>query len=198
MEAKQINSINKSPTKKKGKDGEIKIDSEHKIVSKVFKDDKKDEDIIKEYNFMQKAYELGVGVKPISYHLSTSRGRKKCILMEELDETLFDHIKKNKGKIKDNYQKQMIYILHVLDKNKIFHGDISPLNFMIKHKRNGGQLYIIDFGMSKKMTESFIKKHGEHANLKLGSTVFILKMRELIPTFDPVILTQEVFRYLDI
>jgi tRNA A-37 threonylcarbamoyl transferase component Bud32 len=192
-----IHRINKSPTLKKGKDGEIKM--VEGIVSKVFKEDKKDEEIIKEFQFMQSAYELGIGVKPLSYHLSTSRGHKKCIVMEALDETLFDHLKKNKGKVKDDYQKQIIRILHILDKNKIFHGDISALNFMIKYKSKGkGKIYIIDFGMSKKMTDSFIKKHSKHANIKLGITVFILKIRELLPEFEPVLLKQEVFKYLEI
>ena len=182
--------INKSPTVNKGKDGEIK--KGEKIISKVFKKTKKSSDIENEYKFLNKAYNIGIAPKPIE---CISSGPSKYILMEKLDETLFDHMKKTGG-LSDEYQKEMIRILHLLDKNKIFHGDISPLNFMTK--KGDKKLYIIDFGMSHDMTPEFIKEHSPHANVKMGITVFILKLRDLVPTFDPILLKNEVFKYLKI
>jgi hypothetical protein len=67
---------------------------------------------------------------------------------------------------------------------------------MIKKDKDKDKLYIIDFGMSKKMTDSFISKHSENANIKQGITFFILKIREVIPQFEPRLLTEEVFKYL--
>jgi len=208
LKKKDINCINKSPTVKKGKEGEIKKNDNLKgVVSKVFNKDKKDSQIDKEYKFMLKGYELGISPKPI---LCNTKGSCKYMIMEELDYTLFDHIKENNGEISDKFQEQIIYILNVLDENKIFHGDVSPLNFMIKKGGKKGsnksirrnkkedKLYIIDYGMSKKMSKSFIEKNGEHSNVKLGITFFILKIREVIPSFEPKILTQEVFKHLNI
>jgi len=185
-----IDNINKSPTINKGKDGEIKKGD--KVISKVFKKSKKSSDIENEYNFLSKAYRLGVSPKPLE---CVSSGTQKYILMERLDETLFDQMKKNGG-LSDENQREMIRILHLLDKNRIFHGDISPLNFMTK--KGDKKLYIIDFGMSQDMTPEFIRENSRHANVKMGITVFILKLRELVPTFDPVILKNEVFKYLKI
>jgi serine/threonine-protein kinase RIO1 len=186
----KLTKINKSPTKKKGKDGEIKYGD--KIVSKVFKKNKDSSEIEKEYRFLEKAYELGVAPRPIEYQ---SKGRVKYIAMEKLDETLFD-IMKRTGDVSEEYQKEMIRILHILDKNKIFHGDISALNFM--KKKGDKKLYIIDFGMSQEMTKEFIDEHSKNANIKEGISVFILRLRELVPTFDPILLKNEVFKYLNI
>jgi tRNA A-37 threonylcarbamoyl transferase component Bud32 len=186
---KTINKLNKSPTKKRGKDGEIKVNKN--MVSKVFNENKSPKEIIKEYEFMEKAYNLGISPRPFSFNWTGA----KYILMEKLDYTLFEEIKKT-GELSQKRQREMIKILHLLDKSHIFHGDISPLNFMIK--KSNDALYIIDFGMSKKMTSSFIAKHSENANIKQGITVFILKIREVIPSFDPVLLKKEVFKYLKI
>lgn len=190
-----IQRINKSPTIKRGKEGEIK--REKGIISKVFNADKKDSDIVKEFHFLQIGYQLGISPKPI---LMNTKGKTRYIIMEELDYTLFDHLKENMGKMSDDFQKQMIYILHTLDENHIFHADTSPLNFMIKKGKKGkkDKLYVIDFGMSKKITPSFIKKNGEYPNIRLGITFFILRIRDFLPSFEPKLLLTEVHRYLKI
>ena len=184
-----INKLNKSPSKKRGKDGEIKVNKN--MVSKVFNKHKSCNDIRKEYEFMEKAYNLGISPRPFSVNCTDT----KYILMEKLDYTLFEEIKKT-GELSQKRQREIIKILHLLDKSHIFHGDVSPLNFMVK--KSNDALYIIDFGMSKKMTGSFIAKHSENANIKQGITVFILKIREVIPSFDPLLLKKEVFKYLKI
>jgi len=182
-----INKLNKSPTKKRGKDGEIKVNKN--MVSKVFNENKSSNQIRKEYEFMEKAYKLGISPRPFSVNYKDT----KYILMEKLDHTLFEEIKKT-GKLSTKRQHEIIKILHLLDTHRIFHGDVSPLNFMVKKSKD--KLYIIDFGMSKKMTDSFIEKHSENANIKQGITFFILKIREVIPQFEPLLLTKEVFKYL--
>jgi serine/threonine protein kinase len=114
--------------------------------------------------------------------------------MDRLEYSLFDVIKKN-GKMTKKHQTDVIKILEILDKNKIFHGDVSPLNFMFD---KNGKMYIIDYGMSKNIDSKFLKKYGNNSNIKLGLTVFILNIRKVIPDFEPTVLTRKIFQYLDL
>lgn len=193
---------------KKGKDGRIysiKYDS-NDVIAKVFRKNKNRKDIKNEYYFLKKAYKLGISPKVYYYSDNIEKRYKEdngkednsYIIMEKLDKTLLDFIRKT-GKLSIDHQKKIIKILEILDENKIFHGDISPLNFMTKKdKDDKTNLYIIDFGMSKKMDDDFIKKYGKDANVKIGITAFILKIREFIPSFDPILLKKKVFSKLDI
>ena len=110
------------------------------------------------------------------------------------EKTLYHYIKKH-GKMTNLQQKDMIEILKILDDNDIFHGDISPSNFILDNNNN---LFIIDFGMSKIIDDKFEKKNGKDSNVKLGITVFILKIREIIPDFEPKILLKKVKSLLNL
>ena len=180
-------------SQKKGKDGTITFETRRKkeVVIKKFRSNKNRDDIKNEVTMLKKAHKLGIAPAVYSYH---SDDKNPYIVMEPLGKTLFEYMKKT-GKISLRHQQQIISILEKLDENKIFHGDISPLNFMTG-KDDSSHLYIIDFGMSKKMDDAFIKKHGENANVKLGISVFILKVREQMPTFEPVLLLKKVYSLL--
>lgn len=177
---------------KKGKDGKLLkvLRGKTEMIMKLFRKNKNIDKIEEEFYFLLKCSKLGISPRTYGYNF----GKYNYILMEELDKTLFDHIKKY-GEIQEKYQKQIIKLLETLDKNKIFHGDISPLNFMFD---KNGKLYIIDYGMSQNMDEKFIKKYGKDANIKYGITAFILKLREISPTFNPVLLRNKVFSKLDL
>jgi tRNA A-37 threonylcarbamoyl transferase component Bud32 len=178
---------------KKGKDGTITFLTKRKkdVVTKTFRSNKNKDDIKNEIDMMKKSQKLGIS--PIVYS-SNIKTEKPFIVMEQLGKTLFEYMKKT-GKLSLRHQKQIISILEKLDENRIFHGDISPLNFMTG-KDDPSQLYIIDFGMAKKMDDAFIKKHGKNANVKLGITVFILKIREQLESFEPVLLLKKVHSLL--
>lgn len=187
--------IQKSP-QKKGKDGTVTLIRSGR-VKKTFRRNKNRELIEKEVNFMKKGYRLGVSPKIYEY-FSGEDDENPYIVMEELDKTLVDTINRSKGKMSKEHQRQVISILSILDKNLIFHGDVSPLNFMTGKGEKKDKLYIIDYGMAKDMDEAFIKKHSKDANIKLGITVFILKIREQFPDFHPELLLKKVYDTLDV
>jgi tRNA A-37 threonylcarbamoyl transferase component Bud32 len=175
---------------KKGKDGKLLrvCRGRKQMIMKLFRKNKNPDMIEKEFLFLEKGADLGISPKTYGYNT----GVHNYIVMEELEYTLLDHIKKH-GCIKEKYQKQMIRILETLDKHSIFHGDISLLNFMFDKT---GKLFIIDYGMAKDMNETFIKKYSKDANIKYGITALILKLREIDPNFKCDILTQKVFSKL--
>jgi tRNA A-37 threonylcarbamoyl transferase component Bud32 len=179
---------------KKGKDGTITIVKKGRknVVKKTFRKNKNREEIKNEVAMMKKGHRLGISPKVYEYN----EDDHPYILMDELGKTLFEYMKKT-GKISKDHQRQVISILEKLDENRIFHGDISPLNFM-SGKEDSNKLYIIDYGMSKKMDKDFIQKHGENANVKLGITFFILKVRDQYPAFEPELLLKKVFSTLDL
>ena len=185
----------KSPVKK-GKDGTVTVieSGKKRLVRKTFRKNKNRDDIDNEVKMMKKGYNLGISPKVYTYFTGNDT-ENPYIDMEELGETLFDIIKKE-GNISDKYQQQIISILETLDANHIFHGDISPLNFMTG--KNEDRLYIIDYGMAKKMDSAFIKKNSKDANVKLGITVFILKIREQYPEFNPELLLKKVYSKLSL
>jgi len=186
----------KSPVKK-GKDGTVTVieTGKKRMVRKTFRKNKNREEIDNEVKMMKKGHNLGISPKVYTY-FKGNESENPYIDMEELGQTLFDIIKKE-GNISDKYQQQIISILETLDANHIFHGDISPLNFMIGTEKND-RLYIIDYGMAKKMDSAFIKKNSKDANVKLGITVFILKIREQCPEFKPELLLKKVYSTLSL
>ena len=175
---------------KKGKDGIITFHKRGKrdVITKTFRKNKNRDAIDQEIYFMKKAPRLGISPK---IHEIDVDDDKPYIVMDELGKTLVDYINKT-GKLSQTHQRQIISILETLDKNCIFHGDISPLNFMSGKGDESTRLYIIDFGMAKKMDKAFITEHGKNANVKLGITFFILKIREQYPAFMPDLLLKKV------
>jgi serine/threonine protein kinase len=178
----------------RGKDAQVyscQKTTRSKIMAlKMFRKNKNEEGIESEFNFLKKAYRLNLAPKPIAYSLT-----KKYITMEMIGKnTLFHYIQKN-HKMTTRQQKDMIEILEILDKNDLFHGDVSPSNFMID---NTGRMYIIDFGMSKKIDDKFKLKNGDNSNIKLGIVFFILKIREIFPDFEPKHLITKVKSLLDL
>ena len=76
--------------------------------------------------------------------------------MDKMDYSLQDLIKKYNGRIPKKYQQEIIKLIAMLDKIKVFHGDPNPSNFMIRDKR----LYLIDYGFAKEIDDKLIEKHG--------------------------------------
>lgn len=100
----------------------------------------------------------------------------KYIVMEKLDRHLFDTMKKNGGILSRSIQRQIVTLYRKLDRAGVFHGDANLLNYMFK----GRQLYIIDFGMAKEITNSLVYKLGTSTpNLSIMTLGLILKLREM-------------------
>jgi tRNA A-37 threonylcarbamoyl transferase component Bud32 len=96
--------------------------------------------------------------------------------MEKMDGHLFDAIHQQYGILTSDQQKQVLRLFKTLDKINVFHGDANMMNYMYK----GSKLYIIDFGYSKKMDESQIKKLGTTTpNMEIMLLAFIMKLKDM-------------------
>ena len=161
----------------RGKDGVVYLvndrDSDKDYAMKCFRKGKSSKRLLEEAHLQNLAAKGGVS--PEVYDCDTV---SKYIVMEKMDNNLYNILKKQKGKLSLAYQKQMINIFHRLDEIGVFHGDASPLNFMVK----GRKLYIIDFGFAKAINMSLMKKYDTKSpNMKFMVIGFILKMREIVP-----------------
>lgn len=146
----------------------VKLGSRN-YAMKSFKPKKSSRQIEKEVEFQKCMAELKLSPKIIDVDYSD-----KYIIMEKLDKHLID-INDNKN-ITIDHQKQLIKIYDAMDSEFIFHGDPNPLNYMIKGKK----LYVIDFGMSKNITNSLIKKMGtDYPNKTLMNLAMVLKLKTM-------------------
>lgn len=119
------------------------------------------------------------GNSGISPHLIDYSRSQHWIVMEKMDENLFDILKRNNGKLSTIIQNQMINIFKKLDKIRIFHADPNPLNFMFKN----GKMFIIDFGFAKSFDESSVRElNTSIPNMEYMPLGFLLKIK---PFCDP-------------
>lgn len=161
----------------KGKEGVVYLVRDNKeqkdCAMKCFRKGKSSNTLIREVQLQSQAAKAGISPEVYDYDTVS-----KYIVMDKLDNSLFNVLKKQKGKLSLAYQKQMVNIFQKLDEVGVFHGDSSPLNFMIKGKK----LYIIDYGFAKPINTSLIKKYNSKSpNMKFMVIGFILKMREIAP-----------------
>ena len=158
----------------KGKEGItylVKTKSGAEYAMKTFRTQKSSSKLLQEVELQKAAAELGVAPRVVDYDTVS-----KYIVMDKMDKHLLDVMKKQGGVILKTQQKQIISIYKKLDEANVFHGDANPLNYMF----SGKQLYIIDFGMSKKITNSFIKKVGTSTpNIHIMTLGLVLKLKEM-------------------
>lgn len=144
----QLNQLGKS-----GKEGTVYLVKHCKkdYALKQFRNHKVPRNIQKEAEMQQKCAKHGISpkIKEVNLHC-------KYIVMDKMDYSLQDLIKKYNGRIPKKYQQEIINLIAMLDKIKVFHGDPNPSNFMIKDKR----LYLIDYGFAKEIDDKLIEKHG--------------------------------------
>ena len=107
---------------------------------KTFNKRKSIENIKKEAELQKKSSEKGISPKVIDVDTVSN-----YIVMEKMDEHLFDVMKRQRGDLTESQQKQLMDIFIKLDEANVFHGDSNILNYMLKNDK----IYIIDFGMSK-------------------------------------------------
>jgi len=175
----------------RGKDGVVTLVNYKgkEAAQKTFRKNKKRDAIRFELKCLKRIATLGIAPQLYGYDIVSE---KPSFVMQALGKTLVDVINESKGILPMTYQRQMIDILDTLDRHRIFHGDVSALNFMTGTGIESNKLYIIDFGMSTRMNSDFIAKNGKHSNVKLGLAVFILKIREQFPGFMPTLLLEKV------
>ena len=141
------------------------------FAMKTFKKTKSTKNILIESELQHIASKSGVCPKIIDVNVDD-----KFIVMDKLDTHLYDIMKKQNGDISKKHQEQIIDIFKKLDQTKVFHADSNILNYMLKNNK----LYIIDFGMSRKIDDKLIKKLGDNnPNLTFMTLGFVLKLKEL-------------------
>jgi predicted Ser/Thr protein kinase len=157
----------------KGKEGTtylVEANGEQ-YAMKTFRKQKSSMTLRKEAELQNMAAELGASPKVVDIDTVS-----KYIVMEKLDRHLYDILKKNGAALSQNIQKQIVSIYRKLDSAGVFHGDANLLNYMFK----GRQLYIIDFGMAKEITNSLVYKLGTTTpNLSIMTLGLVLKLKEI-------------------
>jgi len=149
----------------------VKTNGGRYFAMKTFKKKKSSERLRHEADLQQIASEFGIAPKVIEIDTVS-----KYIVMEKMDKHLVDVMKEQNGNLTEDQQKQIIYIFKKLDEAKVFHGDSNILNYMYKKNK----LYMIDFGMSKKIDNKLITKLKTNTpNMSLMNLGFILKLKEL-------------------
>lgn len=141
------------------------------LVMKCFRRNKSSKDLILESELQKKATREGVA--PVIREVNTL---EKYIVMDKLDRSILSHMKANNGRLSEYYQKQIINLFKKLDRCHVFHGDANIANYMLKKNR----VYLIDYGMSKPITDSLVRKLGTHTpNLHIMTLGLILKLKEI-------------------
>jgi tRNA A-37 threonylcarbamoyl transferase component Bud32 len=149
----------------------VKTNGGRYFAMKTFKKTKSSERLKQEAELQDMASKFGIAPKVIEIDTVS-----KYIVMEKLDKHLVDIMKQQNGDLTIEQQIQIINIFEKLDESKVFHGDSNILNYMYKKNK----LYMIDFGMSKKIDDKLIKKLKTNTpNMSLMNLGFILKLKEL-------------------
>lgn len=158
----------------KGKEGTtylVRTSKGKEYAMKTFRKGKSSDKLIREFELQKRASKLGIAPRVKEYDTVS-----KYIVMERLDTHLIDVMKKQDGNLLRWQQYRILDIFNKLDQAGVFHGDANPLNYMFK----GKELYIIDFGFSKSITDSLKRKLGtETPNMTLMLLGFILKLKDM-------------------
>lgn len=158
----------------KGKEGTtylVHTNNGTEYAMKTFRNQKSSDKLRKEARLQQMAANLGAAPNVIEIDTVS-----KYIVMDKMENHLVDVISKQEGTLTKKQQKQIISIYKKLDESNVFHADANLLNYMFF----GKELYIIDFGMSKEITNSLIKKLGTSTpNVHIMTLGLVLKLKEM-------------------
>jgi len=136
-----------------GKEGSISVVNinGHVSILKQFKLTKSPDRLHREASLQRAAHELGIA--PEVYHVDC---RAKQIFMQGIDHLLLEVAKaRQPSRLLPSETQRIEQMLTCLDQNGIFHNDGNCRNVMVDH---AGVLFIIDYGMSKKINDRFRKK----------------------------------------
>jgi tRNA A-37 threonylcarbamoyl transferase component Bud32 len=159
----------------KGKEGITYLvtckNNNEEYAMKTFRKQKSSEKLRQEVKLQELASTVDISPKIIDVDTVS-----KYIVMDKMDKHLVDVLNKQNGILNRVQQKQLINIYKKLDDVGVFHSDANLLNYMFK----GKQLYIIDFGMAKEITNQLVRKLGTTTpNLHIMTLGLILKLKEL-------------------
>jgi len=150
------------------------------FAAKYFKVGKSSGAVGKEAKWQALAAEAGAAPRVLGHFVGS--GRRPCIVMERMDETIVDVCKAQGGRLSAAQQRAILRVYERLDGAGVLHNDSNPLNLMMR--RGGGEgaeeWMMVDFGFSKKVDK---KKHGANPNLRMSlHTLLNSGTRGLLPT----------------
>jgi tRNA A-37 threonylcarbamoyl transferase component Bud32 len=158
----------------KGKEGTtylVNTQDNKEYAMKTFKPRKSSKNIIKEAELQRIASKHGICPSVIDVNTE-----KKFIVMDKMEKHLLEVIIEQNWILTVQQQKQIYSLFERLDEAEVFHGDANLLNYMCK----GSRIYMIDFGMSKHINSSLIKKHNTATPNQILMTIgLILKLKEM-------------------
>lgn len=135
-----------------------------RYAAKQFRKNKSEDAIINEINLQRKCSKYGISPKIVDYNL-----KDKYIVMEKMGGHLTQMIVDNGGRLSEFHQKEIVKIMHTLDRIEVFQTDPNILNYMVKN----GKIYMIDFGGVKECVNPATP------NIDTGLFAFILKMKDV-------------------
>lgn len=158
----------------KGKEGVtylVKNDTGKTYAMKTFRPSKSADKLKHEYKLLRMAGKAGVAPRAIDYSKTD-----KYIVMEKMDQHLYDYLHHNQNKFPKKFQLRLLTIFETLDRIGIFHNDANLCNYMLKDN----ELYLIDYGLAKLITPSLQKKlNTPNPNITFMLLGFVLKMRDM-------------------
>lgn len=135
---------------------------------KTFRKTKSANRIREEKSYQEIAAKAGVSPSVIDYDID-----HKYIVMDLLDDTLLNIVRKQGGQMSRVQEKQIYKIYEKLDEIGVFHNDANPLNLMLG---KDGKMYAIDFGFSKFITPEYDMK-----NTTQMTAALIIWLRKFFP-----------------
>jgi len=173
---------------REGKDGITFIAqgrSGREYAIKMFKPSKSSAKISEEANLQRKA--AAVGVAPAVYAVNPTQ---KYIVMEKMKETIVAYKQRLHGdaqwELPRGFQAQLYALCVRLDRGDVLHNDGNPLNLMLS---DSGRLFIIDYGLSKKIDAKVRQTRGPQPNVNLALWHFARQLKHhgiLAPTLQRV------------
>ena len=173
---------------REGKDGITFIAqgrSGREYAIKMFKPSKSSAKISEEADLQRKA--AVVGVAPAVYAVNPTQ---KYIVMEKMKETIVAYKQRLHGdarwELPRGLQAQLYALCVRLDRGNVLHNDGNPLNLMLS---DSGRLFIIDYGLSKKIDAKVRQTRGPQPNVNLALWHFTRQLKHhgiLAPTLRRV------------
>lgn len=138
---------------------------------KTFKDGHSSKAIDTEAHTQMMASACGAAPRVLCFN-----AKERFIIMDQMNDHLVEHLKANNGVLSAPHQKRIVDIMRALDESGIFHNDANIMNLMLDHKK---KIYLIDYGMSKKITPSLCQKLKTYKpNTDFMLSAICIKMRE--------------------
>ena len=151
-----------------------KTDKQEFVAVKLFHENVSAGSIARQVHFQQLAAEHGISPGIVDW---CAEG--KFIAMRQMEGDLLGHLRLKNGKLSANVQKKLVRVFEELDRIHIFHADSNLGNFMFDKQGNWA---IVDFGLSKNITNSMQVQYGRSPNSWWGVQSLCKKLAQLYPS----------------